>query len=412
MKIKTGQGTIPLLTLLAIWSISAITSLPGLAVTPILGDLDKIFSHVSDEEIQMLSAMPNLLIIPFVLLSGKICESKGKIVILVAGMSIFLASGILYFFAKSMMALILISCLLGIGAGMIIPLSTGLIADAFSGNYRTKQLGYSSSIQNLILVFATFLTGWLANINWHMPFLVYMLPAVGIVLANFLRPKYMKNNTDTVNNTTVEVNNITSNLIKPDKQMNMKLLLGLMIIYFFSSYLGLFVSFNVPFVIQDYNMSSDVSGIIIAILFLAIMLPGMFITHIIKWFNNYIIFVSFILIAIGLLFIVFFKSIILIGVGTFLVGFGYGIVQPLMYAKTVLVVRPKKAIMALALLMAMNYIAIVLIPIGVNFFNTIFHQKEDVLFPFIVNVIIAGIITLIGLIWHKDFIFSGEGSVS
>ena len=150
----------------------------------------------------------------------------------------------------------------------------------------------------------------------------------------------------------------------------------------------------------------------IAILFLAIMLPGMFITKIIKLLNNYIIFVSFALIAIGLLFIVFFKSIILIGVGTFLTGFGYGIVQPLMYAKTVLVARPKKAIMALALLMAMNYIAIVLIPIGVNFFNTIFHQKENVLFPFIVNVIIAGIITLIGLIWHKDFIFSGEGSVS
>ena len=138
----------------------------------------------------------------------------------------------------------------------------------------------------------------------------------------------------------------------------------------------------------------------------------MFITRLIKLLNNYIIFVSFAMIGVGLLFIVLFKSIVLIGVGTFLTGFGYGIVQPLMYAKTVLVARPKKAIMALALLMAMNYVAIVLIPIGVNFFNSIFHKKDNVLFPFIVNAIIAGIITIVGLIKHKGFVFSGEGSVS
>ena len=30
MKIETGQGTIPLITLLGIWSISALNALPGL----------------------------------------------------------------------------------------------------------------------------------------------------------------------------------------------------------------------------------------------------------------------------------------------------------------------------------------------------------------------------------------------
>jgi len=48
MKIKTGKGTIPLITLIAIWSISALTSLPGLAVSPILGDLTKIFPKATD----------------------------------------------------------------------------------------------------------------------------------------------------------------------------------------------------------------------------------------------------------------------------------------------------------------------------------------------------------------------------
>lgn len=43
MKINTGRGTIPLITLVGIWSVSALTSLPGLAVSPILGQLTTIF---------------------------------------------------------------------------------------------------------------------------------------------------------------------------------------------------------------------------------------------------------------------------------------------------------------------------------------------------------------------------------
>ena len=48
MKINTGKGTISLGALLAIWSISAIASLPGLAVSPILSDLTKIFPSATE----------------------------------------------------------------------------------------------------------------------------------------------------------------------------------------------------------------------------------------------------------------------------------------------------------------------------------------------------------------------------
>ena len=76
MKISTGKGTISLPVLLAIWSVSAVTSLPGLAVSPILGDLNTIFPSASDLEIQMLTSLPSLLIIPFVLLSGKLTSYR------------------------------------------------------------------------------------------------------------------------------------------------------------------------------------------------------------------------------------------------------------------------------------------------------------------------------------------------
>ena len=411
MKIQTGQGTIPLFTLLAVWSVSMVTSLPGLAVTPILGDLKTIFPGTSETAIEMLSAMPNLLIIPFVLLSGKISESKGKLPILIAGLFIFLISAILYFLAKSMVTLILISCLLGIGAGMITPLSTGLIADIFSGEYRTEQLGLSSSITNLTLVLATVLTGWLATKNWHYPFLVYLLPILVLALVNFLRPPYLKNN---MNQTTAEESadnlQVATRYIKAGKSMNMHLLWGLMILYFLSTYTSIMITFNLSFVMESYHMSSDYSGILISIYFLALMIPGFLITKLIKLMKNYMIFIGFLMIAVGLLVIALFKTVFLIGFGAVITGFGYGMIQPLIYDKTVLVARPKKSVVALALVMSMNYLAIVLVPFIIDLFEIIFHQK-GVLFPFYLNMVMSGIVAVFAYFFRGKTLFSGESSM-
>ena len=144
MKIQTGRGIIPLITLIAIWSISALTSLPGLAVSPILGDLTKIFPKATDLDIQMLTSLPSLLIIPFILLGGKLTEKVDYVRVLKVGLWLFAASGILYLISNRMWQLIVVSALLGIGSGLIIPLSTGLVSRYFVGTYRVKQFGLSN----------------------------------------------------------------------------------------------------------------------------------------------------------------------------------------------------------------------------------------------------------------------------
>ena len=72
MKIQTGHGMITLTALLAIYSISMVTSLPGLAISPILGDLKNIFKDASDLELQMLESLPSFIIVPFILLAGRL----------------------------------------------------------------------------------------------------------------------------------------------------------------------------------------------------------------------------------------------------------------------------------------------------------------------------------------------------
>ena len=114
MRIQTGRGTIPLITLVGIWSISALNALPGLAVSPILGKLSVIFPHSTELDIQMLSSLPSLLIIPFIILSGKLTEKVNEIRLLQLGLVIFALSGILYLLSNKMWQLIAVSALMEI----------------------------------------------------------------------------------------------------------------------------------------------------------------------------------------------------------------------------------------------------------------------------------------------------------
>ena len=114
MLIKTGKGTITLTALVAIWSISAIVSLPGLAVSPILDDIDKIFPKAGELEVSMLESLPSLMIIPFMLLAGRWSVKRNKIRMLVIGTSIFLLSGIGCMLSRTLLELIITSTILGI----------------------------------------------------------------------------------------------------------------------------------------------------------------------------------------------------------------------------------------------------------------------------------------------------------
>lgn len=185
--VKTGKTPITLLTYLAIMSISLIVNLPGLAVAPMEGKLKEIL-HAPELEVQLLTTLPNFIIIPFVLLSGKLSEAKYKIPIIVGALILYCGCAIWYLFAGNMGSLIVISCLLGCGAGLLIPFSTGLIAETFNGKYRMQQMGWQSGISNSTVVIATFLVGWLIQgKNWHLPFIVYLAAAIPLIFSIWLK---------------------------------------------------------------------------------------------------------------------------------------------------------------------------------------------------------------------------------
>lgn len=406
LKIQTGRGTIPLNVLVAIWSVSAVVSLPGLAISPILGDLDKIFKHATDLEIQMLTSLPSLLIIPFVLLAGKLSVSRNKLLILYTGLALFCISGFFSLFAKNIVLLIFINCVLGVGAGMVIPLSTGLIADHFTGAYRTRQLGISSSISNVTLVLATSLTGWLATVDWHYPFLVYLLPGVALLMTLSLR-KYKPDRGEaaTIPAVPASPTDAAIGAVKWLPGIDVPRLVGLMLLYFLATYVVLVVTFNLPFLMQHYTLSSSASGVMISLFFLAIMLPGLFITWIIRKLKNATVFLTLLLICAGLLLIYLFKYEWTIGLGCFVAGIGYGVIQPLVYDKSVRTADSKNTTLALALVMSVNYLAILLCPFIVDLLTGLFGKSGSADFPFVLNAAIVLLMAVVGYRYRESYVF-------
>lgn len=407
MRIQTGRGTIPLITLIAIWSISALTSLPGLAVSPILGDLTKIFPEATDLDIQMLTSLPSLLIIPFILLGGKLTEKVDYVRILKIGLWLFAASGILYLISNKMWQLIVVSALLGIGSGLIIPLSTGLVSRYFVGTYRVKQFGLSSAITNFTLVIATAVTGYLAEVSWHLPFLVYLLPLVSILLVGHLKTN--QPGTEPVaagsGNSTPEQSAIDTGGSKYG--IHTRHLLQLMLFYGVTTYIVLAVIFNLPFLMEKHHFSSGDSGLMISLFFLAIMAPGFGLDKIVGVLKERTKAYSLLSMALGLLLIWIAPIEWLIIPGCILVGLGYGVIQPMLYDKTTHTALPEKTTLALAFVMMMNYLAILLYPFIVDFFQWIFHIRSQE-FPFIFNLLITIVTFFWAYLRRNTFLFNDQ----
>lgn len=405
MRIQTGQGTIPLITLIGIWSISALNALPGLAVSPILGKLSVIFPHSPELDIQMLSSLPSLLIIPFIILSGKLTEKINVIWLLQLGLVIFALSGVLYLLSDKMWQLIAVSALMGVGSGLIVPLSTGLISRYFSGAYRTKQFGLSSAITNITLVLATILTGYLAEINWHLPFVVYLLPVVSIVLSF-----YLKKNIDDqpVPDMPKAAGRPVDAVARAGKYgINLKQLIQVMSFYGLATYLVIIISFNLPFLMKEYHFRSGNSGLMISLFFLAIMAPGFILNPIVNFLREKTKFYSLLAIALGMFLILISTTEWLIGLGCICAGFGYGIIQPLIYDKTTRTAIPQKTTLALAFVMAMNYLAILLCPFIIDFFQSLLHVKTQ-LFAFIFNLCIALAAAVWAYVKRDSFLFNDK----
>lgn len=406
---QSGKSTVPAMTVAAILSLSLVVNLPGLAVTPMLSTLNEVFPGTPQIEKQLLTVLPNLLIIPFVLLSGKLSLTSHKQATIMCALVMFVASAIAYLFARSMVALIIISCVLGCGAGLLIPFAAGLVADCFTGKERMKMMGIKSGISNLSLVAATFAVGWLASSNWHLPFVVYLIGVIPLLLVFNLRNIPSAPPQEGVQQMK-QANPEEAQAASKEKVVG-DFYVGrigqLLAVYSFITFATMVISYYCPFLVEKDHWSDSLSGTITALMFLFVFLPGFTLTRIVRWFKGYTFIVAAGCMFAGLALFALVGTKWGMCVGASIAGLGYGISQPMIYDKASRAVSDqRKATLSLAIVLAANYVAITLTPFIVDAFRTILHAHDVKGFSFYLSAAMLLIYVIVALWKRKSFVFN------
>ena len=161
-------------TLLAV---SSLTIMSGAAIAASLPSIEVRFQHVANVELlsRLVLTLSAIFIACFSPVAGFLIDRFGRKRLLVVALITFALAGSSGLFAETLTGLLAGRAILGIAVGGIMTAVTALVGDYFTGSARDRYMGLQ---QAFVGIGGTlFLTGggFLAEVHWRMPFLVYGL---------------------------------------------------------------------------------------------------------------------------------------------------------------------------------------------------------------------------------------------
>lgn len=171
-----------------ILSMSLLTVMAGAAIAPALGIIKEHFSNEPDLLVQFIVSIPALFIIITNLFFLTISRHFKTRAIALTGLILYVVSGSGCFFAYNLYVLLALRAILGISVGLIMPLSTGLLAYYYPPEEQARLMGLSAAMNQMGGVIATLLAGLLATVEWNYAFLVYLLGLLAVVMVVLYLP--------------------------------------------------------------------------------------------------------------------------------------------------------------------------------------------------------------------------------
>lgn len=168
--------------MISILSLSLLTVMAGAAVAPALGVIKEAFPGAPQLSIQLIISMPAFFIFLTNMIFPRLSAKFGAKTLVLAGLILYTVGGVAAGLFSNIILLLCMRAIVGVGVGIIMPLSTGLLAYYYPPEAQSKLSGYSSAMNQIGGVVATLLAGVLSAIHWRASFLVYLLGLISIVL--------------------------------------------------------------------------------------------------------------------------------------------------------------------------------------------------------------------------------------
>ena len=168
----------------------------------------------------------------------------------------------------------------------------------------------------------------------------------------------------------------------------------------------LVITYYMPFRMQDAKISDLILGEVTGLYFLAMAIPGFVLSSIIKAFKRHTILAGNIFLIVGLIISTLFSSAFSFFIGAAFLGFGYGIIQPILYDKvTNTTTDEKQSTQLFAVLLSGNYMAIAIGPFIFKIIESIIDDRS-LMVPYVISIIVMLVVIILNIVCRNSFVFS------
>lgn len=145
------------------------------SITAGLPAMKAYFSHFgySAGQVELLVSLPAFAVVAMLFLNSVIERWMSERQMIVAGLLLFSTSGLVPLVVQDYPLIFLSRILFGLGTGMINAKAISIISERYSGNDKTRMLGYRGSAEVVGSAILTFIVGQLLPLGWPAIFVVY-----------------------------------------------------------------------------------------------------------------------------------------------------------------------------------------------------------------------------------------------
>jgi MFS family permease len=332
---KMGKKNLPMK--IAILLVGLVPVETGQIVQPALGEIAKAFPQANAILNGLIITLPSLAMIIFSTISGRLADFINKKTLLITGLILYIIGGATpALYSPNITSILVMRAVMGIGAGLVLPLVQGLIAEFYDGGERTSMVGISFAIGSVGGVIMSTIAGYVCLLNWRYVFLLYLLFTIVLFMEIILLPA-VKPARETAEE--------KAGRTRPKLPAGVYMIAA--IAFIIASIFNILFQ-KLPMMIMAENLGSPaVIGIAFAFLTLSAFLTGLVFERIFRVLNSFTLTLAIGIFALSYFLLSQAHEIIMVYAGTFMFGIGMGTSIPYYFTRTAIVTQ--KAIQTFAL---------------------------------------------------------------
>lgn len=308
---------------------STLTVMAGATIAPSLPQMARVFSNTPNAEFlsKLILTIPALFIAVCSPFAGRIIDRLGRLRLLFMALIIYAIGGVSGYFLNNLYHILVGRALLGIAVAGIMTVAVTLIGDYFEGRTRERFMGIQAASMSFGGMIFVGTGGFLADISWRSPFLIYGFSIIVLLLAS----RYLYE---------PDRETATPSLL-PDKLP--PILLLVYAVAFVGMILFYMLPVQIPFLLNEIGVTKNaLAGLAIVVATLGSTISSLSYHRLKNRFSfATILAVLFFLMAIGFLVISSAQQYSTVIIGMIISGFGLGLMMPNLNIWLLTVTPPK-----------------------------------------------------------------------